>query len=192
MFGGRRIDADTVQYTDFDHNDANGLGTAILTPQDPLFGVDDLAQQVRAAGITTISGDVVVDDRLFIPYRVPNGNLLITPMMLNENMVDVTVTPTIPGHRRRVEYRPQTEAFAVEARSPPPSQAPRARSPISDEGRIQCIGTRRMRRHRRRQDSRRLPRTAQRCNRFRRHVPGRGSRRVRPHRLHRGARATTA
>src|SRR6476469_1617054 len=26
-FGGRRIDANTVQYTDFDHNDANGLGT---------------------------------------------------------------------------------------------------------------------------------------------------------------------
>jgi len=30
-FGGRRIDADTVEYTNFDHDDANNLGTAILT-----------------------------------------------------------------------------------------------------------------------------------------------------------------
>ena len=36
-FGGRRIDADTIEFTDFDHNDANRLGTAILTPQDPLY-----------------------------------------------------------------------------------------------------------------------------------------------------------
>ena len=36
---------------------------------------------------------MVVDSRLFEPYRVPNGQLLITPTMLNENMVDVTVTP---------------------------------------------------------------------------------------------------
>ena len=50
MFGGRRIDADTVEFTDFDHNDANNLGTAILTPQDPLYALDDLARQVRAAG----------------------------------------------------------------------------------------------------------------------------------------------
>ena len=30
-FGGRRIDADTVHVTDFDHNDANGLGAADLS-----------------------------------------------------------------------------------------------------------------------------------------------------------------
>src|SRR5680860_59535 len=107
-FGGRRIDADTVEYTNFDHNDANNLGTASLTPQDLLYALDDLARQVRASGITSVSGDVVVDDRLFASYRVPNGNLLITPVLLNENMVDTTVTPTEPGSPAAVEYRPQT------------------------------------------------------------------------------------
>ncbi|HEY5856194.1 MAG TPA: D-alanyl-D-alanine carboxypeptidase [Aldersonia sp.] len=140
VFGGRRIDANTVQYTDFDHNDANGLGTAILTPQDPLLGVNDLAQQVRAAGITSITGDIVVDDRLFTPYRVPNGNLLVTPIILNENMVDVTVTPTIPGAPARVEYRPHTEAFAVEASVTTTEPGTPSTVAISGEGRIQCIG----------------------------------------------------
>jgi D-alanyl-D-alanine carboxypeptidase/D-alanyl-D-alanine-endopeptidase (penicillin-binding protein 4) len=52
-FGGRRIDADTVEATHFDHNDANQLGTAELTPQDPLYALDELARQVRAAGIAS-------------------------------------------------------------------------------------------------------------------------------------------
>ena len=73
-FGGRRIDADTVEFTNFDHNDANGLGSAILTPQDPLYALDDLARQVKESGISAVSGDVVIDDRMFEPYRVPNGN----------------------------------------------------------------------------------------------------------------------
>lgn len=140
VFGGRRIDANTVQYTDFDHNDANGLGTAILTPQDPLLGVDDLAQQVRAAGITSIR-DVVVDDRLFTPYRVPNGTLVVTPIILNENMVDVTVTPSIPGAPARVEYRPHTEAFAVDASVTTAEPGTPSTVAISGEGRIQCIGS---------------------------------------------------
>lgn len=140
-FGGRRIDADTVQYTDFDHNDANALGTAILTPQDPLYGVRELARQVRAAGITAVDGDIVVDDRLFTPYRVPNGNLLITPIILNENMVDVTVTPTNAGQPARIEYRPQTAALTVEgavSTSAPGSQNSVA---FSERGLVQCVGT---------------------------------------------------
>ncbi len=140
-FGGRRIDADTVQYTDFDHNDANGLGTAILTPQDPLYAVDDLARQVRAAGITQVDGEVVVDDRLFEPYRVPNGELLITPVMLNENMVDVTVTPGEPGAPATVAYRPQTAALTVDgAVTTGPAGSP-ATVKLSDGNRPACIGT---------------------------------------------------
>ena len=34
--GGRQTADDTIAFTDFDHNDANNLGTAILTPQNPL------------------------------------------------------------------------------------------------------------------------------------------------------------
>src|SRR3954465_8063062 len=82
--GGRVTGDDDVAITTFDHNDANNLGTAILTPQDPLHGLDALAEQIRAAGIHHVAGDVVIDDRLFESFRVPNGNLLITPIMVNE------------------------------------------------------------------------------------------------------------
>ena len=112
-FGGRLTAQGAVAYTNFDHNDANNLGTAILTPEDPLRGLNDLARQVRASGIRKVTGDVVIDDRLFEPYRVPNGNLLITPILVNENMVDVTVTPTQPGRAARIDYRPKSAAFRV-------------------------------------------------------------------------------
>ena len=111
--GGRRNADGTVAVPDFDHNDANNLGTALLSPQDPLLGLDALARQVAAAGIAAVDGDVVMDDRLFVPYRVPNQNLLVTPVMVNENMVDVTVTPTWPGQPAQVDWRPRSGAFAV-------------------------------------------------------------------------------
>jgi PBP4 family serine-type D-alanyl-D-alanine carboxypeptidase len=112
-FGGRRINADTIQFTDLDHNDANNLGTAILTPQDPLFALDQLAISIKAAGIDSVTGEIAIDDRLFETYRVPNGNLLITPMMLNENHIDVTLTPAQSGQSAGFDYRPMTGFFAV-------------------------------------------------------------------------------
>ncbi len=140
-FGGRRIDANTVQYTDFDHNDANGLGTAILTPQDPLYAVDDLARQVKASGINQVNGEVVVDDRLFEPYRVPNGNLLVTPVMLNENQVDVTVTPGAAGSPATVGYRPQTAALTVDGSVITGAVGSAATVQLSDDTRPDCLGT---------------------------------------------------
>ncbi|MCC6313013.1 MAG: D-alanyl-D-alanine carboxypeptidase [Thermomicrobiales bacterium] len=111
--GGRLNDDGSIAFTDFDHNDANNLGTAILTPQDPLRGLDDLARQVWASGIRSVTGEIIVDDRLFDSFRVPNQNLLITPIMVNENMVDVTISPTEPGQDATVDWRPQTGAFTV-------------------------------------------------------------------------------
>lgn len=140
-FGGRRIDADTVEITTFDHNDANNLGTAILTPQDPLYALDELARQVSAAGITAVSGDVVVDDRLFEPYRVPNGNLLVTPVMLNENRVDLTVAPTEPGDPATVEHRPQTAAVTVDASVQTTGAGTTSSVELADDGLVECAGT---------------------------------------------------
>lgn len=139
-FGGRRIDDDTVAITSFDHNEAKALGTSILTPQDPLYALNRLAQQVRAAGITSVPGDIVVDDRLFEPYRVPNGNLLISPMMVNENLVDVTADPTAPGAPAAVAYRPHTSAFGVDGTITTTAAGTPAKVQLSDNWRISCIG----------------------------------------------------
>ena len=113
--GGRNTPEGTVAFTSFDHVEANSLGSAILTEPDPLQGIDELAAEVAASGITTVNGDVVVDDRLFDLFRVPNGNVLITPMIINDNLVDVTIIPTEPGQPALVDWRPKSAAFDVEA-----------------------------------------------------------------------------
>jgi D-alanyl-D-alanine carboxypeptidase len=114
-FGGRAKPDGTFAYTDFDHNEAPAFGGAGLTPQDPLAALDDLARQVRAAGIRSVSGDVLVDDRLFDSFRVPNGNVLISPISLNENLIDVSVTPgPAAGDPALLDWRPKLTGFTVE------------------------------------------------------------------------------
>jgi D-alanyl-D-alanine carboxypeptidase/D-alanyl-D-alanine-endopeptidase (penicillin-binding protein 4) len=138
-FGGRLQMPDwTVAYTNFDHNDANNLGTAILTPQDPLHGLDVLARMVRTWGIRSVKGDVIVDDRLFQSYRVPNGNLLVTPILLNENMVDVSATPTQVGKPATVTWRPKTAAFGVKASVTTIAAGKPDDITFSDDGLMKC------------------------------------------------------
>lgn len=138
--GGRRFGADGVRYTDLDHNDANALGDAELVPRDPLAGLDRLARQVRASGVRSVSGDVAVDDRLFRPYRVPNGNLLITPIMVNENMFDVTLKPGAPGAPAALSYRPATAALAVSSTVTTSAADQPLRIDLSGGGRVGCVG----------------------------------------------------
>ncbi len=42
-----------------------------------------------------MNGDVVVDDRLFTPHKCPDG--LISPIWVNENLIDIEVTPGAGG-----------------------------------------------------------------------------------------------
>ena len=114
--GGRTLPDGTVAFTNFDHTESNSLGSSILTAPDPLAGIDALARQVAAAGIKEVDGDVVVDDRLFRHFRVPNGNVLITPVIVNDNLIDVTIEPTEPGQPANVDWRPKTAAFSPSGR----------------------------------------------------------------------------
>ena len=111
--GGRTNRAGKVEFTSFDHTEANSLGSAILTPPNPLAGIRALARQVAASGVDRVEGDVVVDDRLFTKFRVPNGNVLITPITVNDNLVDVTITPTRAGRQATVDWRPKSAGFTV-------------------------------------------------------------------------------
>ena len=138
--GGRQNADGMIAFTNFDHNDANNLGTAILTPQDPLHGLDTLARQVRASGIQAVTGEIMVDDRLFTSFRVPNQRLLITPIMVNENMIDVTVTLTTEGQPAAVDWRPQTEAFGVHAGVTTVPAGSDTTVSLSDGGHAECIG----------------------------------------------------
>lgn len=114
--GGRGALEGTIAYTDYDHNDANALGMGELTEGDPLAGLDELARQVAASGIKEVAGDVVIDARLFGPGRSfnPHEEYVITPIVINDNLIDLTIKPTQPGSPAEVEWRPQTAAYRVE------------------------------------------------------------------------------
>ena len=98
-----------------DHTYANTGLPAIEVGNDPLTGVNDLAQQVAASGITKVRGDVIVDDRLFDTFfGWPDVAVSpASPIMINDNRIDILSTPTKPGQAAQLDYRPKTAAFRV-------------------------------------------------------------------------------
>jgi D-alanyl-D-alanine carboxypeptidase/D-alanyl-D-alanine-endopeptidase (penicillin-binding protein 4) len=108
--GGRTKADGTVDFTNLDHNDANPLPGATLTTEDPLAGLDDLAAQVKASGIDAVNGDVVVDDRLF------TGSLdgqPITPTIINQNLLDVLITPGAEGETATAALTPAVAPWTI-------------------------------------------------------------------------------
>jgi serine-type D-Ala-D-Ala carboxypeptidase/endopeptidase (penicillin-binding protein 4) len=109
--GGRTKPDGSVDYTDIDHTYANDLPGATLTPQDPLAGLDSIAEQVRSAGITRVAGDVLIDDRAF--SAVGELDPTPTPLIINDNLIDLLTTPTAPGQPADFSWRPQVSTFEV-------------------------------------------------------------------------------
>ena len=109
--GGRRNPDGTIAFTNVDHIDANAVGGAILTKPDPLAGLDDLANQIAASGIQSVSGDVIIDDRLF--ETIPLRDYFVSPIFINDNLVDLSLIPGQPGARAAVDWRPQSAAIEV-------------------------------------------------------------------------------
>lgn len=117
MLGGRTKDGKTV-FKDKDHTYANGgFGDCELTDTDPLAGLNELAKQVRAAGVTRVDGEVLIDDRLFARARgTGSGPDAVTPVVVNDNAVDVVVTPgENEGDPARVVMRPETSFYTLDA-----------------------------------------------------------------------------
>ncbi|GAA1999431.1 D-alanyl-D-alanine carboxypeptidase/D-alanyl-D-alanine endopeptidase [Catenulispora subtropica] len=108
--GGRTEPDGSVDYTNVDHTSANDLPGATLTPEDPLAGIDQIAQQVRDAGITRVDGDVIIDPRLFTP---PPLDPQPTPLIINDNLIDLLTTPTTAGQPARLTWRPQVAPYTV-------------------------------------------------------------------------------
>lgn len=116
--GGRTRADGTMAFRDFDHTYANSpLGRAELTDTDPLAGLEALARQVREAGIQTVEGEVLVDDRLFArALGTGSGPGLLTPILVNDNVVDVLVTPAAKaGQPALVKSRPETGYVQIDA-----------------------------------------------------------------------------
>lgn len=89
LMGGQTGPDGAVVHTDWDHNDANSVSRATIADNDPLAGLKDLARQVRAAGIRRIAGDVVIDDRLFQTMDFGEVDGPVSPIVVNNNLIDV-------------------------------------------------------------------------------------------------------
>lgn len=116
-FGGRTTTDGKIEFRNVDHTYANGNLDALLTAQDPLSGLNDLARQVHAAGIKRVRGDVLIDDRMFEKAESSgSGPSHVTPIMINDNVIDLTITPTEVGHPAQLSARPETAAIHVESK----------------------------------------------------------------------------
>jgi D-alanyl-D-alanine carboxypeptidase/D-alanyl-D-alanine-endopeptidase (penicillin-binding protein 4) len=114
--GGRTDSQGRIAFTDNDHIYAQFSGTAELTPQDPLAGLAELARQVAAKGVRRVGGDVRVDDRLFDHAEsTGSGPDRVTPIMVNDNLLDVIVEPALAAQPAKVRWRPETAAVQVDA-----------------------------------------------------------------------------
>jgi D-alanyl-D-alanine carboxypeptidase/D-alanyl-D-alanine-endopeptidase (penicillin-binding protein 4) len=85
--------ADTLAFEDEDHAYGH-IMEAKLVPGDPLQVIRDLARQVTAKGVKKIDGRVLVDVSLFPEGTKEGGSgVVISPVSVNDNVIDVTVTP---------------------------------------------------------------------------------------------------
>jgi len=112
IMGGREKNKDEIDYTKLDHIIANEVPGAILTKGDPLRGINDLAKQIYQLGLREIIGDVLIDDRLF--EIIEKRGMSLSPIMINENLIDIVANPTIVGEKARLTWRPQIPEFAIE------------------------------------------------------------------------------
>jgi serine-type D-Ala-D-Ala carboxypeptidase/endopeptidase (penicillin-binding protein 4) len=116
--GGRTLPNGTMAFTNNDHTYADSTTTTeSLTPTDPLAGLNALAKQVKAAGIDGVDGDVLIDARLFDSAASSgSGPRLVTPIVVNDNVIDVIVTPAATADRPAiVTLRPEMAFVAMDA-----------------------------------------------------------------------------
>jgi D-alanyl-D-alanine carboxypeptidase/D-alanyl-D-alanine-endopeptidase (penicillin-binding protein 4) len=93
--GGRTGPDGSLLFVDDDHTYSSGNNRSGIVNADPLAGLDHLAREVRASGIKAVTGDVLVDDRLFeAAGSTGSGPSRLSPVLLNDNVVDVVITPS--------------------------------------------------------------------------------------------------
>ena len=88
LSGRRRADG-SYAFVDRDHS-YGGLPLAT----DPLLTLRDIARQIVARGITAVTGQVIVDASLFDEgARELGTRIVLSPMVVNDNVIDIVVTP---------------------------------------------------------------------------------------------------
>ncbi len=115
--GGRTGPDGTLLYKDEDHTYAGGNLRSDVVATDPLAGLDHLAREVQAAGIRNVTGDILVDDRLFAPAEATgSGPRRVSAIVINDNVIDVLAQPAAKvGEPATVTFQPATQFAAFDA-----------------------------------------------------------------------------
>ena len=142
--GGRTLPDGSIAYTNSDHIYAGGTSRTELTEVDPLQGLRQLAAQLRERGLRELKGDVVVDDRYFDPaHGTGSGPRQVTPVMVNDNLIDLVIIPGAVGEPARVRWRPKLAGFAIDNQVLTVSDRRATRVSMVVEGpyRVRLVGT---------------------------------------------------
>src|SRR5262249_24144737 len=104
---GRIRPGDTLAFENVDHTyggaDSHGL------EGDPLRVVRELAAAVASRGIKRIDGRLIVDVSLFPEGQREGGTrFVISPIVINDNAIDVVIAPGAEGSPARLTISPQT------------------------------------------------------------------------------------
>lgn len=114
--GGRTDEQGRIAFENTDHTYAGFASDARLTAPDPLAGLRALARQVAQAGICRVAGEVLIDDRLFDEAEGSgSGPRRLTPIVVNDNVIDLVLTPRQPGEPAAISWRPQCSAWTIDA-----------------------------------------------------------------------------
>jgi D-alanyl-D-alanine carboxypeptidase/D-alanyl-D-alanine-endopeptidase (penicillin-binding protein 4) len=115
--GGRTGPDGTLVFKDDDHTYAQGNLNSQVVSTDPLAALDHIAREVQAAGIREITGDVIVDDRLFdLAQATGSGPSVVSPILINDNVIDVLAQPAITaGEPALVTFQPATQFVTMDA-----------------------------------------------------------------------------
>ncbi len=111
--GGQTGADGKVVFTNLDHNDANDIPGATIADNNPLAGLDQLAAQVRASGITSVGGRIEIDDRLFTTEELGHDGP-VSPIVINNNLIDIVTTPGQPDQPATFTVRPVVAPWQVD------------------------------------------------------------------------------
>ncbi len=105
----QRIQPDgTLAFENVDHADG-GSRNAQAIPGDPLIVFRELAAQAARSGVKRVDGRVAVDDSLFTVQYAGPWATQVSPIVVNDNVVDITVTAGAKaGDPTSIAVSPQT------------------------------------------------------------------------------------
>jgi len=110
-----RIQPDgTLAFANVDHS-YDGMPASQPVVGDPLAIIRELAAQVAKAGVKQLTGRVLVDAGLFPEgARELGTNVVISPFVINDNLIDVTITPGGAGTAPSLKVSPQTAYLRIQ------------------------------------------------------------------------------